>query len=216
MDRLVDNDLVLKSVSYDLVREFWAVDGSMPKIGVLGSAKYVVGGLIDRAGERPRNKAAARAALGELLTATTAVEPTEAETILAAEMEAEALKASLDLDGGESLLAAVAVERGVFPLETGDKRAIVALEVLVDTVQEIEPLAGRVRCLEQLTEQMVTATEDLVSVQVAVCSEPAVDKTLTICFACASGRDCSRENVLAGLGSYIRDLRSRAPTVLVA
>ena len=48
MDRVVDNDLILKSVSYGLASVFWPDDGQ-GLLGILGAARYVVAHELHRA-----------------------------------------------------------------------------------------------------------------------------------------------------------------------
>jgi len=47
----------------------------------------------------------------------------------------------------------------------------------------------------------------------AICSEPTVDKTLTICFGCSS-QDSNSADILQGLDSYIGAIRASAARVL--
>lgn len=97
-------------------------------------------------------------------------------------------------------------------LLTGDKRAITAMERLLDTELRLHDLCGRVRCLEQAF-LCVLDRKDSEALRSAVCTEPTVDKALTICFGCSSPTT-QRETVLEGLASYIRALRTTAPRVL--
>jgi hypothetical protein len=55
----------------------------------------------------------------------------------------------------------------------------------------------------------------LETLRTAICTEPMVDKTLTICFGCSSA-STQRETVLEGLDSYIRALRSVATRILAS
>ena len=66
-------------------------------------------------------------------------------------MEDFALRNGLQLDGGESLLFAMAVHRGVTRIVTGDKRAIQSLEILLhESELDIGELENRLVCFEQL------------------------------------------------------------------
>jgi hypothetical protein len=71
--------------------------------------------------------------LDDFLASVELIEPTVEESTLAAEFESLALAAALPLDAGESQLCAVLVSRNLPLLVTGDKRAITALESLVDS-----------------------------------------------------------------------------------
>ena len=94
---------------------------------------------------------------------------------------------------------------------TGDKRAIVAIEGLVDADERLAALSGKVYCLEQLI-LIVLSADSNEKLRDSICTESSVDKTLTICLSCRS--NSGFEATAECLGSYIRDLRSKAPRVL--
>jgi hypothetical protein len=58
--------------------------------------------------------------LNQLIEELVQLEPTEAETSIAAEIEFEAQRYGLQLDAGESLLFAIVDLRGIACLATGD------------------------------------------------------------------------------------------------
>jgi hypothetical protein len=142
------------------------------------------------------------------------VEPTEEEQRLAAAIELLAQREGLWFDSGESQLCAVLITRAVPQLVTGDKRAIAALERLLDLEHRLDTAQGRVWCLEQLIWLLIDRT-GIQQVRAAVCAEPHVDRALAMCFSCGSGIE-SAETVLEGLASYIRHLREMARRVLAA
>ena len=146
----------------------------------------------------------------------TELEPTDREVNLAAGFEIAAQEVGLSLDSGESQLAAMVIERAVPLLETGDKRAIRSIEQLLDKVDELLPIQGRVRCLEQIVRRVLDDAGAIDRVAAAMCAEPGVDKTMSICFGCSSGRPPTLDQVIEGLASYIASLRADAPRVLVA
>lgn len=211
-DVALDNDIILKGVFYGLV--LWPGPNEGARPGILGAARYVVGRRIDRT-ELNGDKAAAREALATLLTVAEELEPGEDELAFAAELERAAQEKDLDLDPGESQLAAVTIARAIPLLETGDKRAVAALQTLRSSDPRLKPLEGRVRCLEQAVKiRLGPNCEFLEQVSQAVCGEPAVDMTMSICFSCRSGGGASCEAVLSGLDSYIGALRTHAPEML--
>jgi hypothetical protein len=116
------------------------------------------------------------------------------------------------LDAGESQLAAIVAERLLARLLTGDKRAIQALDQLVGDLPPLSVLGGRVRSLEQLIEYLVDGGEPANAVAQAICAEPTVDKTLTICARCAGADGPALER--DALRGYIERLRGQAPRVL--
>lgn len=212
IDTASDNDVILKAACYGLTTVIWPDMVSLRHVGVLGSARYVLAGAIERA-KLSRAKTEVHAEAVAFLDAATALEPTRAELALAAEMEALAQQLALSLDAGESQLAAMTTERAISVLETGDKRAIRAFERLLDHLEQLRPLAGRVQCLEQLLLRVVSE-EDVDMVATAICAEPFVDQALTNCFGCRSEDPISKEMVFVALSSYIEDARRNAPRVL--
>jgi len=204
---LLDNDVVLKACSYRLhveLLDITTVGGTLPCI--LEVAQFTLRDLVKRS-KKLNDKAAVGAALDIFLGAIERVEPTEAEVELAADFEQLAQELSLELDSGESQLFAILLCRECRALLTGDKRAIAALE-------KISPPEGygRISCIEQLATSLVSAL-DYDVLRKKICSEPSTDKALSICFSC-SADTASSENTLAGLSSYINNIRHSAPNVL--
>ena len=149
--------------------------------------------------------------LSSFLGMAVVVEPTDEEQRIAADFELAAQRAGLSLDTGESHLCALAVNRQVPRVLTGDKRAIAAIEGLLDADQRLGALSGKVYCLEQLV-LIVLSVDSNDKLRGSICTENSVDKTLAICFSCRG--NSSFEATAECLGSYIRDLRSKAPRVL--
>ncbi|HUY08601.1 MAG TPA: hypothetical protein VMW80_04015 [Candidatus Dormibacteraeota bacterium] len=147
------------------------------------------------------------------MSVATVLEPTATEQELAADFESVAQGRGLSLDVGESQLCAIVIERGVRFLITGDKRAVVSIDRLLDDEWRLEALKGRIRCLEQLVKHLLSDGPRFSGVREAICSEPAVDTALTMCFGCW-GAGSTLGAVIEALDSYIRDLRSRAARVL--
>jgi hypothetical protein len=207
---LLDNDVVLKAASYALADETLAVttiDETPP--AMLGVGRFVVRNRLARA-SNIANPARATAAFERMLAAMVLVEPDDAEMAAAADLEAEAIRRDLELDGGESQLLAVLANRACSLLVTGDKRAIAAMAVVAAT-----ETAGRIACLEQLMAHVVGVVGS-VAVRAAICAEPGVDRAITACFGCSMANEPDEQGVLTGLASYVRDLDGRAPGVLLA
>lgn len=213
-NRVVDNDLVFKAVCYGLTAEFWPDVGVTNVVGVLGSARYVVGALIER-GTVARSPTTVRSELAAFLSSAIELEPTDREISLAAEMEAAAQREALALDAGESLLAAMTVGREAIVLETGDKRAIRSIERLLDAIGDLAALVGKVRCLEQVARRVLDEMP-IDRLRGAICAEPAVDKAMSFCFSCHSDESPPVESIIDGLDSYIADLRKEAGRVLAS
>lgn len=205
---LLDNDVALKVACYSLTDETLAITtANDTPPGMLGVGRFVIRGRLDRA-SNVADPARARAALERLLDAVELVEPSDGELAMAAELEAEARRRDLELDSGESQLLAIIAKRNLHVLITGDKRAIAAMAVVAPAI------AGhRVVCLEQLM-ALIVDVAGVDAVRPRVCIEPRVDRAVTACFGCAR-EAVSRDDVAAGLSSYIGHLDKSAPGVLM-
>lgn len=209
---LVDNDALIKLSAYSLWSCIQSAAVLPEAVGVLGAARYVVPKAIARS-ERITDHDGAISAWEALLDLASELEPTDAELSLATEMENAANDLGLALDFGESQLCAMAVHRPDTLLLTGDKRALVAAEKLRSAVGHLAQLDGKLACLEQLLHALL-AQSDGEELRAHVCAEPEVDKALSICFSCTNQSEVVAVDD-AGLVSYIDDLRTSAPNVLV-
>lgn len=205
----VDNDVVLKVAAYGLRAALWPRGGR--EIGILAAARFVVASHIARG--PGRDKARAAEELEALLSDASVLEPTEAEIEFAAEIELAAQRARVPLDPGESQLSAIVLVRTMADLQTGDKRAISGLERLLDDFTRLAPLCGRVHSLEQVVRGALDDGPGFQLIGDAICAEPDLDKTLSICFGCYGSRTTSAET-FDRLRAYIDELRSKAPRVL--
>jgi hypothetical protein len=214
MKAMVDNDIVFKGACYGLLDEFLSPVCTVgDPFGVLGSARFVVSKKISKANPKKGITVALRH-LGDFLQRATVVEPTEDEQIMAAEFELAAQRAGLGFDVGESQLCAILIQRLTPLLLTGDKRAIHAIEELLDSEGRLTSLCGKIRCLEQLVlDVLTTAGTNPDTLRGMICAEIEIDKTLTICFSCHR-QDWPGQDYTEGLQSYIADLRQRAMRVL--
>ena len=213
MDAAVDNDLILKAVCYGLADEFWP-EAEVGTLGILGAARYVVADQIKR-GTLNRDEIEVRSDLDELLQRCEALEPTEAEVALAAEVELCGQGLGLALDSGESQLAAIIVSREIPLLETGDKRAIAGLEQVRHHLRVFETLRKRVRCLEQIALRLVGDGAAFERISIAICAERAVDKSLSVCFGCFGSSPAEPATAVEALDHYVRAVRETASEVLV-
>jgi hypothetical protein len=206
---LLDNDVVLKAASYALADETLAVttiDEFPP--AMLGVGRFVVRNRLARA-SNIADPARATAAFERMLAAMALVEPDDAEMAAAADLEAEAIRRDLELDGGESQLLAMLANRACRLLVTGDKRAIAAMAIVAAA-----QAGSRVACLEQLIAHVV-AVNGTATVQPRICAEPNVDRAITNCFACSSPVAPDDADVMGGLASYVGHLDRSAPGILI-
>lgn len=207
----IDNDVIIKMSCYNLLKLAPQVSGDEAVLGILGAAKYVARDRVNK-DRRIIDRSSAIAALEAFLQIAEVLEPTEEEVSVATELERIALDAGVPLDAGESQLCAIVYVRCFDLLVTGDKRAIEAAESLLQVSQVLQALAGRVLCLEQLVLRMI---EDvgLSKIRSQVCAEPAMDRALSLILGCGIAGRAENESIV-GVKSYIRDLRSKAPTLL--
>jgi hypothetical protein len=210
---LMDNDVILKTCCYGVVDEvLGCVSGEARTIHVLGVVRYVLGRAIaKRKNISDRDGAASR--FSYLLGRVALIEPDNDELSLAADFEHAALSLGVDLDGGESQLLAVLIRRSSALLLTGDKRAIRAIEPVLQASDYRQQVEHRIACLEQIM-MAVVGRYGAETIHQRVCSEAAVDKSLAVCFSCCSGT-CNLQSIIDGLASYIRDLRRDAQWALV-
>lgn len=212
MNAVVDNDIVIKSSCYGLADVlFDSTTHRIDGMGVLGSAIFVARRTISRLSLSGSTTDAIDRAHAFLARAIT-IEPTVREQVLAAEFELVAQRRNIALHTGESQLCAVVLSRSVPFLLTGDKRAIAAIENLLDEDQRLLGLEHKIKCLEQLA---VTALGIGHSCRLksSVCEEPSVDRVLSICFGCRAGIN-DEGTFMECLQQHIADLRCRARRVL--
>jgi hypothetical protein len=207
---LLDTDILIKCACYALLEHIRPPAGFDSEIGILGVAKYTVRTHLERLGQIA-NRPSAQRLFETYLDEVSEVEPTEEELMLASAIEEAGLQKGVDLDVGESQLCAIAILRASPLLVTGDKRAIMGAESLQVEVTRLPELQGRIVCLEQVIIGIADRMSP-VTVRLKVCAEPGVDKSLTICCGCRG--DSSQPFSLDGLYSYVRHLRTQAPTLL--
>jgi hypothetical protein len=209
MTAVLDNDIALKCVCYDIATELLGSYCESGSLGVLGSAQYVIS-------KRLRNKSlncggmVAVERLNVFLNSTECIEPSTEESYFAAELELIAQREGVALDSGESQLCAIAITRFIPWLLTGDKRAIRGLQRVLGFDSRLKSLGKRVLCLEQLVLRAI-ADNGIKRLRDKICAEPAVDKTMSICFSCTN---IQLEVSTAGLTSYIESIKSEAPEIL--
>lgn len=212
MKAVIDNDILYKGSCYGLLQDVaMALDAKPSECGVLGAARFVLRDKIRRA-KLSQDKKLASQVLESFLRSTLVVETSENEQMIAAELESTALRLGVSLDAGESQLCAVAIHRAVPLLATGDKRAIAALEMIIDSDTHLLALCAKIVCLEQLILRIMTRV-GFGDLRAAVCREPDADKVIAICFSCRSAVS-SESATREGLHSYLRDLRSVAARML--
>ena len=213
MRAVADNDILLKGACYGLLSAVISTVSGDEPVGILGTSRFVIPKRISRHGLRG-NLNVVHAHFTDFLKKNEIIEPSADEQQMAATLEEAAQRLSLNLDAGESQLVAILVARNLQCFLTGDKRAIASIDALLDSDSRLGLIVGKITCLEQLI-TVALGTLDKDQIRSAICAEPSVDKTLTICFSCSS-KDGDLATILTGLASYIADLRKKAPRVLAA
>jgi hypothetical protein len=212
-DSAIDLDVIFKSVCYGFFTELLAAIPHGPyAVGTLGTARFVLLNLLRK--RAPHRIDAARADLVEALRTLETLEPSDAESALAADLEYAAQRQALPMHSGECQLIAMLFIRDLHHLLTGDRSAIDAMAKLappggIDKGQ----LAGKFICFEQAVRFMV-ALHGAVWVRAAVCAERDVDTALRVCFSCASP-EVEEASWMEGLDSQIDSLRHATGALLI-
>ncbi|XXX76350.1 hypothetical protein WMF30_52750 [Sorangium sp. So ce134] len=209
---LLDNDVMIKVCCYALADEVCSLlAASGGTAAALEVTRFIVAKQINRK-SRIKDKSSASAQFAQMCSHLTFIEPTEEEIALAAEIETQAQKQNLPLDRGESQILAVLLSSAAKLMLTGDKRAISAIEMLAREHERVQACQGRLACLEQLVVALLDRHGELY-LRPRICREPSTDQSIAICFSCGASA-AMVGNAREGLDSYIRAIRSQAPTVL--
>lgn len=211
-DLLIDNDVLIKCACYSILDQMAGTSDRHYDVSILGAARFVVGKYLEKRGVI-HDRVAAQRRFQDYLPTVTVLEPSTEELLLASAIEEAAMLLGLDLDSGESQLCAIAVYRNTALVLTGDKRAIASAERLIAVIDDLASLEGRLVCLEQAVMGIVERI-GIETARILICAEAAIDKSMSICFECHALAD-GRPLELAGLLSYIRDVRKGAPTLLL-
>jgi hypothetical protein len=209
---LIDTDVLLKTASYKLLKQFLAsTPFGSDDFGMIAAAQFVVAGKFKKK-LKGSQLDEAKAHFQEAIATIASIEPNAEELALAAQLEGAAIALGVDLDLGESQICALMFSRGIELMMTGDKRAIKAIAALMEH-EACAYMHGKVTCLEQAMLWMI-AKSGLESVQPSVCALPLVDTSLTMALGCHSG-GAPLTSCQDGLVSYINSIRQDAPEVLI-
>jgi hypothetical protein len=208
----MDNDILHKATIYGLLNHILDTKQiSHEEYGVLGTAKYVVRKKLNKY-PPSRDITVVLEEFNASLQNFSELEPIPVEIEIAAQLEYEAQHLNLELDAGESILCAIIISRQLNHILTGDKRAITAIEALINTKNISDQMTAKVICLEQIFKWLLHE-HDTQLIRTAVCSEKNADRAISNCFSCSSP-EVQVESCLQGLESYIANLRALAPTAL--
>ena len=149
----------------------------------------------------------ARRLFKTLSTIPTIDKMTDAEKLLSAAITAAALKHGLAIDGGEALLASVAIHRGLPFVTTCDKKAIASLPILSLHVVEVAQLHGRLLPLEYLLLKAVQSV-GLAALHARIESGKGCDSTV---FHVLEEAGTDQSAFEAALLRKLRQVQSNAP-----
>ena len=197
----LDNDIVIKLSAFDLF------DGAITilnldweQLRVYSAAQYTFRGksYIAQYSESVCQKA---------IAITQKCQKVEADNSI----EFTLLNKVKNIDEGEAALIAATADKDVFLLTTGDKKCLKALATDPNLESVCKRLCGRVICLEQIILKLIEV-KGFEFVRDRVLPMVGCDKSLQICFGYSTL--ATEENVIAGLNSYINEIRQQAPDLL--
>jgi hypothetical protein len=204
---LSDNDVIHKLAACDLAAEALAALGlGFGDVRVLPTAKHKFGLTKNQAKAEQRYGPEVLARIRDLLGRVSEID------VVPPVHELEVLVETEGIDTGEAILFASAACLGGAMLATGDKRSLRALASSAACRGIAGRIAGRVICLEQIIYKVIghlgfpRAKEKIVPAR-------GCDTALRAAFG--SGEAATEENVLAGLESYIAELRALPVALLV-
>jgi hypothetical protein len=206
---LIDNDVVIKSCQLLIDDEVINILRVLGDLFILSVSAFVISSRVAKKRDST-NLDAIKSASFAFLNYVGKIEPTEKEIELAADLEVEAGRQGLELDIGESQLLAIFIEREAKSIITGDKRAIRAIEHLVEDMQKLH---NKVACFEQLIFSILEVGR-YGALRSKICEQQFADKAIALCFSCKSPAP-QQSDAEAGLLSYICALREEAPKSLL-
>jgi hypothetical protein len=197
----LDNDILLKLTAFDVFEEAIAtLDLNWQNLRILNTAIHIFKGkkVAAQYSEAVRQKAI------DIVQTCKAI-PTEDSD------EFSLLQKIDNIDPGEATLIAATARESEFWLITGDKCCLNALSEDPRLELVARRLFGRIICLEQLIEKLIS-THGFDWVQQRIFPARSCDRTIKIIFGWSEPADAT--SVCEGLQSYICDLQQRSPNLL--
>jgi hypothetical protein len=198
---LVDNDIIYKlGMCKPLDDALTALDSARTDAYVLPTAKYKFGVAGRRAatGEQ-RYGAEVFAHIRDFLGSAREI------NVVGLSEELQVLANIDGIDAGEAILFAATEEFNQYLLATGDKASIRALALAPICLPIAQRICGHVICLEQIVKRVIQHLR-FFYVKNTIVPARACDTALFAVFG--SSWEATESNVLAGLDSYINELRS--------
>jgi len=202
----LDNDIIHKLVAFQLFDEAIAISElqiDKTSLRVLPTAKHFFRGKQKKYGASP----------DPILTAVIELVSGCASAIYdvddAVAQELAELKQVEGIHEGEQTLIVATRSQTDFLLLSGDKNCMRGLAAIPEPIYR--RLCGRVICLEQIILKLIEV-KGFEFVRDRVLAMASFDKSLQICFGLVT--PATEENVIAGLNSYINDIRQQVPNLL--
>lgn len=199
---LLDNDVVLKFAQYDLFGELQELCGGLGHIYILPTLRFRFHLNDDGKGLLLLKSTDALERVRSFSSSVNQIENTDKALI-------EALQNVPQVDAGEAVLFAAALQDDASLTFTGDKRAIESLFQSLEAQDIVPPLIGRVKCIEQIVAEMLIRFDSTGLIERI--QGKTWDSGLRACFSSGIAQD-----IMEGLRSYYNDLNSRCGNVLAA
>jgi hypothetical protein len=202
----LDNDIIHKLVAFQLFDEAIAISDlqiDKTNLRVLPTAKHFF------RGKQKKNGASPDPVLAEVIELVSNCASAISDIDDAVTEELMQLQQVTEIHEGERALIVATRSQTDFLLLSGDKRCMRGLAKIPEQIYK--RLSGRVICLEQIILKLIEF-QGFEFVRDRVLPMVSCDKSLQICFGVSSS--VSEENVIAGLNSYINEIRQQAPNLL--
>ncbi len=203
---LLDNDIIYKLVAFQLFDEAIAIPKlqiDKPNLRVLPTAKHFF------RGKQKKNGASPDPILTEVIELVSSCASAISDVDDAVTEELMQLQQVAGIHEGERALIVATRSQTDFLLLSGDKNCMTQLAAIPEQIYK--RLCGRVICLEQIILKLIEV-RGFVFVCDRILPMVSCDKSLQICFGYST--PASEESVIAGLNSYINDIRQQAPNLL--
>jgi hypothetical protein len=202
----LDNDIIHKLVAFQLFDEAIAISElqiDKANLRVLPTAKHFFRGKQKKKGASP--DPVLTEVIGLVSSFASAISDLDDAVI----EELMQLQKVAGIHEGERALIVATRSQTDFLLLSGDKNCMRSIAKIPEQIYR--RLCGRVICLEQIILKLIEV-KGFVFVRDRVLPMVSCDKSLQICFGYST--PASEENVIAGLNSYINEVRQQAPDLL--
>lgn len=202
----LDNDITYKLVAFQLFDEAIAIPKlqiDKANLRVLPTAKHFF------RGKQKKNGASPDPVLTAVIELVSSCASAISEVDDAFTEESNQLRQVEGIHEGEQTLILATRSQTDFLLLSGDKNCMTQLAAIPEQIYK--RLCGRVICLEQIILKLIEV-KGFEFVRDRVLPMVGCDKSLQICFGYSTL--ATEENVIAGLNSYINEIRQQAPDLL--